>query len=224
MMNARSQDGSPLSQRQLRAQMVHNFFAAYGNIFRVLALMCMSLAQNPGVMERARKEVMEQAPHGTLSLNSLSLLTYLDRVVREVRRHNRIFASTFFDRVTVPVEYNGYQIPGGWKAIGGIFTTMQDNSVFTHPRLFDPERFSPERAEDQKKPNSYIPQGGGPMEGHRCPAEDLTTILMKAVAALLLRGYAWQLLPQDMNLNDEPSPLPRDGLKVRFERLTSSVT
>ncbi len=56
------------------------------------------------------------------------------------------------------------------------------------------------------------------MEGHRCPAEDLTTILMQAVGVLLLRSHTWELLPQDLTLDSEPSPLPRDGLRVRFLR------
>ncbi len=192
MLNARDEDGSPLSEEQLRAQMLHMHFAAYGGIFRVLTLMCMSLAQNPEVMERARAEVHEHAPKGPLDQGQLMKLAYLDQVTREVRRHNRIFASTFFDNVTQPFEYGGYHVPEGWKATGGIYTTMQAPHVFTKPRHFDPDRFGPDRAEDQKQGNSYIPQGGGSMEGHRCPAEDLTTILMKAVGVLLLRDYTWE--------------------------------
>jgi cytochrome P450 len=218
LMMAKSNDGSQPSEQQLRAQMVHIFFAAYGNIYRVLTLMCMSLSQNPGVMDKARQEVVDHASEGRLTLQQLGRLRYLDQVTREVRRHNRIFASTFFDRVTMPVDYREYHIPNGWKATGGIYTTMQDTGVFTNPAVFDPDRFGPERAEDQRKANSYIPQGGGPMEGHRCPAEDFSTVLMKAVAALLLRSYKWELVPQDMTLSKEASPLPRDGLKVNFER------
>jgi cytochrome P450 len=222
LMAARSSDGSQLSEQQLRAHIVHTFFAAYGNIYRVLTLMCMSLSQNPGVMERARREVMDHASEGQLTLEQLERLEYLEQVTREVRRHNRIFASTFFDRVTMPLDYNDYHITVGWKATGGIYTTMQDTSVFTNPDVFDPDRFGPERAEDQQKDNSYIPHGGGSMEGHRCPAEDFTTVLMKAVATLLIRSYKWELVPQDMRLNKEASPLPRDGLKVKFETLQSA--
>lgn len=219
LLNAKDDGGKTLSEQQLRAQMVHMFFAAYGGIFRVLTLMSMSLAQNPSVRERAQNEIVERYPDGAITLEQLFGLSYLDQVTKEVRRYNRIFASTFFDWVTEPVEYNGFHIPEGWKATGGIYTTMQDESVFSDPGVFDPDRFAPGRVEDQTKENSYIAQGGGPVEGHRCPAEDLTTILMKAVGVLLLRDYDWQLLSQ-VSLTNEPSPMPRDGLRVRFSRKT----
>ena len=182
LLNARDGHGKTLSEGQLRAQMVHMFFAAYGGIFRVLTLLSMSLAQNPSVKERARSEIIDHFPDGAITL-----------------------------------EYNGFHIPEGWKATGGIYTTMQDGSVFSRPDVFDPDRFGPERVEADTKENSYIPQGGGPVEGHRCPAEDLTTILMKAVGVLLLRDYDWHLLTQ-VRLTNDPSPMPRDGLKVRFSR------
>ena len=217
LLNARDGHGKTLSEGQLRAQMVHMFFAAYGGIFRVLTLLSMSLAQNPSVKERARSEIIDHFPDGAITLERLLSLSYLDQVTLEVRRLNRIFASTFFDWVTESLEYNGFHIPEGWKATGGIYTTMQDGSVFSRPDVFDPDRFGPERVEADTKENSYIPQGGGPVEGHRCPAEDLTTILMKAVGVLLLRDYDWHLLTQ-VRLTNDPSPMPRDGLKVRFSR------
>ena len=204
LMNARTDDGSHLTEEQLRSQVLHMHFAAYGGISRVLTLMAKDMAENPGVMSRAREEASIHAVDGPLDLAGLTKLTYLAQVTREVRRHNRIFATTFLERVTHPFEFEGYRVPAGWKAIGGIFTTMQDRSVFKEPQRFDPDRFGPDRAEGQDSENAYVPQGGGAMEGHRCPAEDLTTILMQAVGLLLLRSHTWELLPQDLTLDSEP--------------------
>lgn len=220
LLNARGDDGAQLTDLQLRSQMVHMFFAAYGGIYRVLALLCMNLAQHPDVMKRARDEVLQHTPEGPLNLEQIARLTFLDQVTREVRRHNRIFASTFFERVTRSFDFHSYHVPQGWKAVGGIYTTMQDTHAFTNPQQFDPDRFRPDRAEDRRYENSYVPHGGGSKEGHRCPGEDLTTILMKAVGVLLLRDYTWDLPPQDLDLDDAPNPLPRDGLKVRFQRFS----
>ena len=218
LLKARSEDGSDLEEDQLRAQMAHMFFAGYGNIYRVLTLFCMSLAQNPEVMERARQEVLRLAPEGPLDQERLGHLTFLDQVTKEVRRHNRVFASTFFDWVKEPFDYQDYHIPKGWKATGGIYTTMQDADAFAHPDQFNADRFRPDGPENGLQDKGYVPQGGGSMEGHRCPAEDMTTVLMKIVGVLLLRTYTWELPPQDMELDNEPSPLPRDGLKVIFRR------
>ena len=162
LLHAGEQDGSNLSNAQIQAIVVHMYFAAYGNTYRTLTLFCMSLAQNPDVMERARSEILDTAPDGPVDIEILGRLKYLDQVTKEVRRYHRIFAATFFDRVTEPFEFQGYQVPKGWKAVGGIYATMQDTEVFTNP-----DRFGPGRAEDLRQENSYIPQGGGPMDGHR---------------------------------------------------------
>lgn len=207
-----------LTREQLRAQMVHMFFAAYGGIYRTLTLLCKDLAQHPDVWKRARREVLEHCADGPLDRERLTRLVFVGEITQEVRRHNRIFASVFFSWLTAPLEYRTFLVPQGWKATGAIYATMQDTNVFREPERFDPDRFGPERAEDRGAKNAYIPQGGGSMDGHRCPGEDLTTILMKTVAVLLIREYSWELLPQRLELNSEPSPLPRDGLRVRFSR------
>jgi cytochrome P450 len=223
LMNAKTADGEGLTNAQLHAQTLHMYFAMYGGIFRTLTLLFKDFAIHPDVMERARNEVMQYAPDGTIDLETLGRLAYLDQVTREVRRHNRIFASTNFDVVTEPFEYEGYHVPKGWKAAGGIYTTMQAWHVFNQPTVFDPDRFNNERAEHLRAENSYIPQGGGSMEGHRCPAEDLTTFLMKAVAVNLLRSHTWELQSNEVVLDDEASPMPRDGLMVNFKRLEPSA-
>ena len=43
---------------------------------------------------------------------------------------------------------------------------------------------------------------------------------MKIFAALLLRGYEWELVPgQDLDLVMIPTPRPRDSLKVVFRSI-----
>ena len=219
LLSARTQDGAALTGEQIRAQMLHMYFAAYGGIFRTLTLLSMSLNQHPDVTELVRAEVLRHAETGPVTLEQLGKLTLLNQVTREVRRHHRIFASTMFDRVTESFEYAGFKVRKGWNATVGVYTTMQDPDVFTRPESYDPDRFSPERAENRKKENSYVPQGGGPASGHRCPGEDLTTYFMQLVAVLLLRNYTWKFPKQDFELDDQSTPLPRDGVKVEFTRV-----
>lgn len=218
LLSARTKDGSPLSDEQIRAQVLHMYFAAYGGIFRTLTLLSMSLGQHPDVTEPVRAEVLRHAESGPVTVEQLGELTLLNQVTREVRRHHRIFASTMFDRVAESFEYAGFQVRKGWNATVGIYSTMQDSEVYTRPESYDPDRFSSARGEESKKENSYVPQGGGPVDGHRCPAEDLTTYFMQLVAVLLLRNYTWDFPPQNLELDNESSPLPRDGLKVKFVR------
>lgn len=59
--------------------------------------------------------------------------------------------------------------------------TMHDPATFSAPQIFDPDRFSAERAED-KQPNRFIPHGGAPWDGHRCAGQRLAEFMMQVYA------------------------------------------
>jgi len=95
---------------------------------------------------------------------------------------------------------------------------MHDPATFPAPHTFDPDRFSPQRAED-KQPGKFIPHGGGPWQGHRCAGQGLAELMIQVYATLLLRDYTWELPSNDHALTSgELVPMPKDGLPVRFAR------
>lgn len=222
LIEARADGGAPLTDEQLRREVLHLFFAAYGGIYISLTFLSLTLAQFPEVMARAREEVRRQAPEGPLSLEVLQKLTFLDQVAREIRRYYPINSVTFFARVKQALDFHGYHVPEKWLALGGIYTTLHDPKAFANPDTFDPGRFEPGRP-GQNVAACYVPQGGGPREGHRCPGEDLITVLMKSVAVLLLRDYTWDLPPQDLGLSRDLFPIPKSGLVARFRREPSAA-
>src|SRR5262249_61837858 len=88
--------------------------------------------------------------------------------------------------------------------------------VYSDPARFDPDRFSSERAEDRRHEHAFVPQGAGPMTGHRCPGLDFATNFMAVFGAVLLRGYAWELPPQNFALDySKVPPEPKDRLRAR---------
>ncbi len=218
LMEVRTEGGEALDDKQLRLEMLHLVFAGFGGIYIALTHLALTLAQFPEVRERALREVRERAPEGRLTVERLGRLAFLDRVSREIRRYNRINSSTFFVNVKEDFEYQGYRVPKGWKAIGGIYVTLQDPAVFARPERFRPERFTPR--DDGRCPHSaaYVPHGGGPRTGHRCPGEDLITVLIKAFAVRLLREYSWSLPLQDLSLTRDLFPVPKSNLLVELVR------
>ena len=81
--------------------------------------------------------------------------------------------------------------------------------------IFDPDRFA--RGEHRKHPMAFIPQGAEPPTGHRCLGLDYATFLSVAFLVLLLRGYDWELPPQNLEYDwQKLPPEPRDGLRVRL--------
>ncbi len=215
LLAARSEDGSSLTDQQLRREVLHLFFAAYSGIYVVLTLLSLTLAQHPEIMAKAREEVNQIVPDGSLNMARLEKLVYLEQIVTELRRFHPINAATFFAKVKQDCEFQNFHIPKGWGAVGGIHTTMHLPQVFPEPKSFQPCRFARENSGALPE-NSYVPHGGGSKEGHRCPGEDLITVLLKVMTVHLLRRYTWELPPQNLELNRDLFPIPRDGLKVRF--------
>jgi cytochrome P450 len=54
-----------------------------------------------------------------------------------------------------------------------------------------------------------------------CLGKEFAKLEMKLFAALLVRDYHWELLPdQSLEMVMVPTPHPRDGLRVNFQRLS----
>ena len=116
----------------------------------------------------------------------------------------------------------GYHVPQGWSVLFEIDKTHQDRSVYQSPEKFDPERFSPERNENKSQAFSYVPFGGGMRE---CLGKEFARLEMKMFAAILLRQYKWELLPnQNLEMANAVTPRAKDGLQVSFQRLPLSLS
>ena len=214
MLNARDEEtGEGLSIEELKDQVLLLLFAGHETLTSAIASFCLLTAQHPEVLEKARAE-QERFVEQPLTLEQLKQMTYLDQVMKEVMRLVPPVGGGFRE-VLKDCEYAGFTIPKGWSALYQINSTHSDVEVFPEPKRFDPERFAPD--EDKPKPFSHLPFGGGLRE---CLGKEFARLEMKIFAVQLLRDYQWELLPeQDLSLAIVPTPRPKDGLKVRFEKL-----
>jgi len=82
---------------------------------------------------------------------------------------------------------------------------------------FDPERFSPARAEDERHTHSWVPFGGGP---HLCLGMRFAEVQIKAVMHHLVQRYRWRI-PEGyvMPVQQAPISKPRDGLPIQLTPL-----
>lgn len=213
MLKARDEEtGEGLSIEELKDQVLLLLFAGHETLTSAIASFCLLTAQHPDVMAKARAE-QQQFANQPLTLDSLKQMTYLNQVIKEVMRVVPPVGGGFRE-VLKDCEYGGFTIPKGWSALYQINSTHTDSDVFPNPKTFDPERFSPNAP--KLEPFSHLPFGGGLRE---CLGKEFARLEMKIFAARLLRDYQWTLLPnQDLSMKTVPTPKPRDGLKVRFER------
>jgi len=218
LLQARDEEGNSLSLQELKDQVLLLLFAGHETLTSAIASLCLLLAQHPDVLATARAEQQQLPLEEPLSLEQLKQMTYLEQVLKEVLRVVPPVGGGFRE-VIQECEFEGYSIPQGWSVLYQVGKTHQDSSVYNSPKQFDPERFRPERAEDKPKPFSYVPFGGGVRE---CLGKEFAKLEMKLFAALLVRDYEWELLPeQNLDLVMVPTPHPRDGLRVNFRRLRS---
>ena len=63
-------------------------------------------------------------------------------------------------------------------------------------------------------------RGGTLADGHRCAGEPLADAILRSFASGVLREHTWELPPQDLTLRPAGlTPLPADGLRIRFRRV-----
>lgn len=213
MLTAAMTSGVTLSDDDAALELHHMVIAGF-IVFAELGGIARQLTAHPDVREKLAAEIAAKAPDGPLSLEILMGMPYLLQVVNEVKRLCPIVPAVF-GKAKVPLQFDGVSVPAGWMVMWAVTPSHVDQSHYTDPTLFDPDRFSPERAEDQRHEHAFVPQGAGPATGHRCPGVDFATYIMEVFAVVLLRGYTWEIPPQNFEIDySKTPPEPKDALRA----------
>lgn len=216
LIRATDEEGNRMSDRELIAQALLLLFAGHETTTSMLTMFCLELARHPEVLQRAREEQLNLASSGALTLEQLGQMPYLEQTLSEIERlHPPVGGG--FRGVIKPFEFNGFHVPAGWQLVYSILLTHQLPEIYPNPERFDPDRFSPQRQEHKQRPFSLIGFGGG---ARICIGIAFAKMEMKIVAAHLLRGYQWELLPnQSLDSVLVPTRRPKDRLRVRLQPL-----
>jgi cytochrome P450 len=117
------------------------------------------LAQHPEWQERLR-ERGSQVPLDDVSRELPRRLPEFEWVFKEGLRLFPV-AAALLRRSLHDTELLGYRIPAGTQVYALTAPVLWDEAHFPRPRQFDPERFSPDRAEDVLLGSAFMPFGGG---------------------------------------------------------------
>ncbi|MDV3353092.1 cytochrome P450 [Leptothoe sp. LEGE 181152] len=213
LVQAKDDDGHSLSIDELKDQVLLLLFAGHETLTSAVASFCLLVAQHPQVLAALRDEQQTFDPQQPITLDVLKQMPYLEQVLQEVLRLIPPVGGGF-RKVLKTCEFNGYQIPKGWTVLYEINQTHLNPTDYEAPDDFRPERFA---KGEQPNKYSYVPFGGGIRE---CLGKEFARLEMKLFAVHLLRGYGWELLPdQDLSMVVVPTPHPRDNLRVQFGRM-----
>jgi cytochrome P450 len=189
LLRARDDEGRPMSDRELRDELITMLGAGHETTATELAFALELLLFSPAVLYRLREEL--EAGEGD---------DYLDAVVKETLRLRPVIDGA--ERtLTKPREVAGWELPAGVKVFPAILLTQLREDLYPNARRFWPERFLDGGAESY----SWLPFGGGI---RRC----VGAALAQSEMAEVLRAVVPTL---DLRLvRDRPDPVVLSGITL----------
>jgi len=162
---ARYEDGSPMSEQDLRDELVT--LLTDGPTSSLLSWAFERILRHPDKLARLRGEIDAGEDD-----------TYLDAAVKETMRLCPA-APIVVRKLLAPMELGGYMIPAGTTVAPCVHLVHRREEIYHHPLSFIPERF----IEHPAGTYTWIPFGGGV---RRCLAAGYAQLLMKQVISTVL--------------------------------------
>jgi cytochrome P450 len=178
LLAARDEDGRPMTDEELRDEMVTLLVAGHETTATSLAWAFHHILEHPEVRDRVLQELERVTGGGPLLPRHVPELEYLDATVKETLRLNPIIP-VVGRRLQEPMRIGGRDLPAGVIAVPCIYLTHRREDLWQHPTRFDPERFLGART----SPYAFFPFGGGV---RRCLGMAFALYEMKIVLAQVL--------------------------------------
>jgi cytochrome P450 len=211
LLEARDEDdGTRMSDKQVRDEILTLFIAGHETTASALAWSLYLLARHPEVYQRAQAEADALAgPH--VGMADVAKLGLCARVFKEALR---MYAPIYlFGRQNIePVSVGGVDLPLGTIVLISPLALHYRADVWPDPQRFDPERFTPE-AEQTRPREAYLPFSGGP---RTCIGNHFALMEGPIVLATLLRAASFALIDDTKVEPDAAATLrPSGGIPMR---------
>jgi cytochrome P450 len=212
LLDAHDEDGSALSDRQVRDEVMTLLFAGHDTTTSTVSFMFYELAHHPEIVERLVAEQRERLRGEPPTAEQLmgGGLPELEMVMEETLR---MYPPAWIGprRSVEPFEFEGVKVPGGAYVNYCSWASHHLPDVWPDPERFDPGRFAPGAREGIPK-GAYVPFGGG---SRTCIGMRFGQLEVRTIATLILSRFALEL-PHDFKLSIRQMPTisPREGLPM----------
>jgi len=215
LLAARDEDGSEMSDEELRDELVTLLIAGHETTATALSWAVRWILADSEVEARLHAELESV---GDLTPQRVQALPYLDATVREALRLCPIIP--IVGRIAQSdVSVGGFDLPKGTGVVCSIFLAHRRPEAFPDPTRFYPDRFLDKRI----APYEFFPFGGGI---RRCIGMAFALLEMKMVLAKLFTRTTLKLEPtrpiryERRSITLVPSDGPRVRLVERHPRVT----
>jgi cytochrome P450 len=215
LLQVRDADGKPMSDAQLRDEVMTLFLAGHETTAITLSWTFFLLAQNPQIEARLIEELRAVLGKREVTTTDLPRLRYTEMVLKEAMR---LYPAVWGigRRALADCQIGGYRITAGTNIFIFQWLTQRDSRFFSHPETFDPERWREDPVRSGKIPRfAYFPFGGGPRV---CVGAAFAMIEATMLLATILRRVHLELVPgHPVEMLPSVTLRPKYGIRVVTE-------
>lgn len=210
LMQVEADDGSRMSDRQLRDEVATMMLAGHETTANTLAWTWMLLAQHPQIRVKLKAELDQVLQGRAAMIADLSQLPYAHWVIKESMRLYPPVTDVSRE-ATEDCEIGGYQIPRGTTLIMSQWVMHRDARYFAEPEKFHPERWADD-LEKRLPRGGYFPFGDG---ARVCIGKSFALMEAVLILATIAQRFELSLLPnQSIELQPSITLRPKQGIQV----------
>ncbi len=203
-------DGSRMTNRQLRDEVATLISAGHETTANTLSWAWLLLGENPDARTKLDEELRTVLQGNPPTVEDLQRLPYTTMVIQETLR----VCTTVTDvnrEATEDCEIGGYRVPKGTTLIISQWVMHRDSRYFTNPEVFYPERWANDFEKSLPR-GVYFPFGDGP---RICIGKSFAMMEAILLLATIAQSYHLELVPNQV-IEKQPSVTlrPKTGIQV----------
>lgn len=189
LLEARDDNGMPMSEGQLLDEMHNMFLGGYETSSNSLGFVSAILARRPDLQDRTSIEVEQVVGADKLTFDHVKYLPTIEAVVKEaLRLYPPVFALPGHV-VKTPITLCGYDFQPRQRIIVCPYATHRDPRWFANPHEFRPDRWLDGSTQNMPR-FAWIPFGGGPRV---CYGQNFAMAEMALVLAVMTHRFKFSL-------------------------------
>ncbi|WP_329267138.1 cytochrome P450 [Streptomyces pseudovenezuelae] len=207
LLAAKDANGDPIGEQEIHDQVVAILTPGGETVASTIMWLLQVLAEHPDHADKVCAEVESVTGGRPVAFEDVRSLSYTNYVVVETMR---LWPAVWIltRRAVRDTELGGYRIPAGADIVYSPYAIQRDAKSFDDSAVFDPLRWSPERAKAVPK-HAMSPFSTG---NRKCPSDHFSMAQLTLLTAALARKYRFE---QVTGSDDTPRP----GITLRPNRL-----